>query len=148
MFSKLSWVSQMQFKSDTRGHENILDATLQSGGLNKGPNPKEYVLQGIAGCTAMDVVFYLNKYKEVPLSFDVEIDADLTEKTMPTYFKEVRLKYVLLGDQLSKDKVISAVEKSMTKYCGVSFMISKVAPIKYDVFLNGEKIFSGQAKFE
>ncbi len=148
MKSKLSWVNKMEFKSNTRGHENTLDATLESNGLNKGPNPKEYVLQGIAGCTAMDAIFYLNKYKLTPLSFDVEIEADLTEKTQPTYFKEVRLVYKFLGDQLPKDKVIKAVENSMTKYCGVSFMISKVCPIHYRVELNGENIFQDQAKFQ
>lgn len=148
MHSKLSWVNQMQFMANTRGHENILDATLQSGGLNKGPNPKEYVLQGIAGCTAMDAIFYLNKHKQVPLAFDIDIVADLTQNTTPTYFQEVRLKYIFMGDQLSKDKVIAAVEKSMTKYCGVSYMIVKCCPILYEIELNGEKIFEGQAKFE
>lgn len=148
MFSKLSWVSQMEFKANTRGHENTLDATFESGGLNKGANPKEYLLQGIAGCSAMDAIFYLNKHKEKPLTFDIEIEADLTEKTMPIYFKEVRLKYIFLGDGLNKEKVIASVEKSMTKYCGVSYMVNKVVPIKYEILLNGESIFSGIAKFE
>ena len=35
----------------------------------------------------------------------------------------------------------------MTKYCGVSFILSKTCPITYDVLLNSEKIFSGEAKF-
>lgn len=148
MESKLSWKNKMEFIANTRGHENILDAKLENGGLNKGANPKEYVLQGIAGCTAMDAIFYLNKYKIIPLAFDVEIVADVTKDTVPHYFKEVRLLYKFLGDNLPREKVIAAVEKSMTKYCGVSFMIAKCCPIKYKVELNGEFIFGGEAKFE
>lgn len=147
MKTNLSWKSKMQFISTTRGHENILDANLESGGLNSGANPKEYLLQGIAGCSGMDAIFYLNKHKQIPLRFDIEVEADLTEKTLPIYFKEIRLKYKILGDHLDRKKVINSVEKSMTKYCGVSFMVYKTSPILYTIELNGETIFEGKAKF-
>jgi hypothetical protein len=35
----------------------------------------------------------------------------------------------------------------MTKYCGVSYMISKVCPITYDVYLNDKLIYQDEAKF-
>lgn len=57
MKTKLSWTSGMKFSAETRGHETTIDADLASGGLNQAPNPKEFVLQGLSGCTAMDVVF-------------------------------------------------------------------------------------------
>lgn len=75
-------------------------------------------------------------------------EADLTHEVLPKRFEEVRVLYKLLGDHLPKDKVISAVEKSMTKYCGVSYMISRSCPIKYKIELNGENIFESEAKFE
>jgi putative redox protein len=147
MKTNLSWKTKMQFVSQTRGHENILDAPFESGGLNQGANPKEFVLQGLAGCTAMDAIFYLNKHNLVPLSFDVEAEATMTSNTMPTYFEKVHLVFKFFGDQLPKDKVIFAVEKSMTKYCGVSFMLHKVSPISYSIVLNNQSIFEGASHF-
>lgn len=148
MESKLTWKNKMQFLAQTRGHENILDAKFEHGGLNQGPTPKELVLQAIAGCSGMDAIIYLKKYKFEPLSFDIQIEAIPTIDKKPSYFQEVRVKYNFLGDTLPKEKVIAAVETSMTKYCGVSFMIVQSCPIYYVVVLNGEQIFEGQSKFE
>jgi putative redox protein len=55
--------------------------------------------------------------------------------------------YKLTGQDLSVDKVREAVELSMTKFCGVSAMISKVVPIFYTIVINGEVEHRGQAKF-
>ncbi len=148
METTLTFQSQMKFISKTRGHENTLDAGLQSGGLNQGANPKEFVLQGIAGCSGMDVVFYLKKHQQVPLVFDIHAKAELTTDTKPSYFKTVWVKYRLIGENLNRETVILAVDKSMTEYCGVSYMIAKVCPILYEVELNGDLIHSGEAHFK
>lgn len=142
----LHWHSGMSFTSQIRGHETPIDAALSVGGTNRAPTPKELVLTGVAGCSAMDAIAYLRKYKIEPLGFDIKTEAELTNST-PKIFSKVHLRYQFMGDNLDKEKVIKSVETSMTKYCGVSLMISKSCPITYDVELNGEKIFSGEAKF-
>lgn len=147
MKTKLTWNSLMQFETNTRGHATIMDADLASGGLNQGANPKEYVLQGLSGCTGMDVIFYLKKHKEELLSLEINTEADLTNTT-PKYFAEVRVHFNFLGDKLNSEVVKSSVVKSMTKYCGVSYMISRVCPVKYKIELNGIPLFEGQAKFD
>jgi putative redox protein len=147
MKTKLTWNSLMQFETNTRGHSTIMDADMSSGGLNQGASPKEYVLQGLSGCTGMDVLYYLKKHKEELLSLEINTEADLTNTT-PKYFAEVRVHFNFLGDKLNPEIVKSSVVKSMTKYCGVSYMISRVCPINYKIELNGTPLYEGQAKFD
>lgn len=143
----LKWDSGMHFTSQIRGHETPIDAALNVvGGTNQAPSPKELVLTGLAGCSAMDAIAYLRKHNATPLDFNIKTEAEQTHTT-PKYFSKVHLTYKFLGDSLEREIVIKSVETSMTKYCGVSYMISKTCPITYDIELNGEKIFSGIAKF-
>lgn len=142
----LKWNSGMRFTANIRGHETLIDAGFSVGGTNTAPTPKELVLTGVAGCSAMDAIVYLKKFNLIPLSLNIETHAELTEKN-PSYFKEIHLIYKFLGDNLPIEKVIKAVDTSMTKYCGVSYMIGKTSPITFDVELNGEKIFTGESKF-
>jgi putative redox protein len=143
----LKWHMGMSFTSQIRGHEIPVDASFNvAGGTNRGPTPKELVLTGVAGCSAMDAIAYLKKHKMVPLDLNVKTEAELTNTT-PKYFSKIHLTYKFLGSDLEKEMVIKSVETSMTKYCGVSYMISKTAPITYDVELNGNIIFSGQSVF-
>ena len=142
----LKWNSGMSFTADIRGHKTPIDAGLSVGGTNTAPTPKELVLTGIAGCSGMDAIVYLKKFNIVPLDLIIQTQAELTTTT-PSYFNKIHVTYKFLGDSLPSDKVIKSVETSMTKYCGVSFIVSKTCPITYDVLLNSEKIFSGEAKF-
>ncbi|NOT79047.1 MAG: OsmC family protein [Bacteriovoracaceae bacterium] len=125
----------------------VIHYFFASGGLNQGASPKEYVLQGLSGCTGMDIVYYLKKHKQELLSFEISTEADLTNTT-PKYFAEVRVHFNFLGDKLDPEIVKSSVIKSMTKYCGVSYMISRVCPVKYKIELNGVALAEGQAKFD
>ena len=142
----LHWQSGMKFNSEIRGHSTPIDAAMSVGGTNTAPTPKELVLTGVAGCSGMDAIAYLRKKKMEPLDFNIQTQAELTNTT-PKYFSKIHLVYKFLGDSLDSAEVIKSVESSMTKYCGVSFMISKTCPITYDIELNNEKIFSGEAKF-
>ncbi|PIS10952.1 MAG: hypothetical protein COT73_06660 [Bdellovibrio sp. CG10_big_fil_rev_8_21_14_0_10_47_8] len=114
-------------------------------GDESGPSPKQLVLAAICGCTGMDVISLLRKYKQETKTFEIDAEASATEGH-PVMFKEVKLKYQLSGD-LDIEKIKEAVHLSMTKYCSVSAMISKAAPINYEIFLNSEKIGAGEANF-
>ena len=123
MEQNLKWLSGFNFTSEIRGHEVTIDADVSVGGTNLGPTPKELVLTGVAGCSAMDAIAYLKKYKLTPLDLNVKTEAELTN-TIPKYFLKINLVYKFLGTELPEDKVIKSVETSMTRYCGVSYMIS------------------------
>lgn len=134
----------MRFTAKTRSHSIQMDSTPPIGN-DTAMTPKELVLNGVCGCTAMDVVALFKKHKQAVDSFEIEADAKTAEK-YPTMFTNIELTYRAKGS-IDKDKYIEAVTLSQTKYCAVSAMISKAAPIHYKIFLNDEQIGSGQAHF-
>ena len=81
----------------------------------------------------------------MPDSFKVTAEAEKTTTT-PSYFSKIHLQYLIDG-KVEKDNAVKAVTLSMTKYCGVSYMISQTTEISYDIILNGENVFTGFAEF-
>lgn len=146
--SKIKWVSKLVYQSDCRNHRILMDAKKDSGGTDLGMNPKELVLTGLCGCTGMDVISLLtSKFKLNVTSFEVSAEATPSTGTHPITWTQIHIIFKLAGD-ISTDQAIKATELSMTRYCGVSAMLSKACPITYDIDLNGQKVFSGEAKFE
>lgn len=141
----INWNSHLSFTSITRGHEVNLDTIFANGGLNRGPNPKEMLLNAIGTCAGMDIVSILESHKEKLLTFSIAVKAEMT-KTTPSYFANIHLIFKCSGET-HKEPLIKACELSMTKYCGVSYMLSKACPISYELHLNDENIFSGISKF-
>jgi putative redox protein len=141
----VSWNTKLTFTGNSRGLETVMDTTFANGGLNRGPSPKEIVLQAMCACAGIDVIAILEKSKHLPLTLDMSANAEQT-KTTPAVFEFVHIVFKATGDTSEKD-LLKAVELSMTKYCGVTAMITKVCPVTYDVFLNGNKVSEGIAKF-
>lgn len=145
MEANVKWNSKLSFTGHVRGHETQMDTTLANGSLNRGPSPKEMLLNSISACAGMDVVSILEKNNKDLLTLDIHAKADMT-KTTPSYFSIINLSFKLSGG-VEKDLAIKACVASMTKYCGVSYMLSKACPIHYEVVLNGEQVFTGESKF-
>lgn len=142
MKSKIDWLGKMKFAGGPEGFSVPMDTTPPLGD-NTGMSPKQMLLVSICGCTAMDVVALLKKYKQPLESMSVEAEADTTDDH-PRIFKEVHVRYTLTGE-VEIERVKSAVELSMQQYCGVSAMVAKASPIRYSVILNGRAVHSGQA---
>jgi len=140
-----TWNQKMKFEAKSEAHSIIMDAKTPLG-ENTGMTPKELVLAGICGCTAMDVAALLKKYKQPVESFVIDSESSSTEGAHPAIFKEVKLVFKLTGT-LDSEKVLEAIKLSQTKYCGVSAMISKSTPIIYRVELNNKTIGNGKADF-
>jgi putative redox protein len=146
MNASMTWTQGMQFKCDNRGMNSVMDAMPDFGGVNAGPTPKELVLNAMMGCTAMDVVSMLKKMRQEITAFQMRIDVTKNSEH-PVHFKAATLYFDLSGE-VDKEKVMKSVTASLTKYCGVNYMISKTCQIQYEVRLNQEKIGSGQATFQ
>jgi putative redox protein len=142
---KCVWTGKMGFSTEIGEHQIKMDASRPIG-EGTAPTPKELVLAGLCGCTAMDVAALLKKHRQEVKSFFIEAETDLT-KGHPSIFEEVHLRYVLEGP-IEPTKLIESVQLSQSKYCGVSAMIVKAAPIKYSINLNGETINESESKFE
>lgn len=146
MNATLEWKGNMLFECDNHGVKSSIDAMKTAGGNEQAPTPKELILNAMMGCTAMDVVSILKKMREPLTGLNMSIEVEKTTEH-PTYFKTATIVYDVKGD-LHADKVKKAVEASMTKYCGVNYMISQLCDIGYKVTLNGEEIMTGKTAFE
>jgi len=122
----------MAFEMDLDGHTLITDATPEVGGEDLGPRPKVLLLAGLIGCTGIDVVSILNKMKVKPDDFNIEVKAEESEEH-PKVYTKIHLVYLFKGKDLPQDKIERAVSLSQEKYCGVSAMLDKAAPITYEI---------------
>lgn len=132
MKANLKWINNMEMESEVRGIKVIMDAKPEAGGENKGQAPKELVLSGLCGCTAMDVISILKKMRSLPESFYIEAEATQTEDH-PKVFNKIHLRYIAKG--VSKENLEKAVKMSQEKYCGVSEMLRKTAEITYEIII-------------
>lgn len=144
--AEIHWLKGLGFDVQVRDHHQLMDAKKEYGGKDRGPNPKEYVLAGLCGCTGMDVVSLLKKFKVEFEEFDVSAQSELT-KDHPIQFAEIHLEFKLSGSGVDAALFQKAVDLSMTRYCGVSAMLSKAVPIFYVGTINGDKAFEGKAQF-
>lgn len=139
------WSEKMKFSARSGAHHISMD-TKPPLGDDSAMTPKQLLLAGVCGCTAMDVVSLLKKHKQPLESLQVDADAQSTEGVYPAIFKKIHLVFKLTG-KLDSERVVEAVHLSQTKYCGVSAMVSKAVPITYSIEVNGSTLGSGKADF-
>jgi len=139
--------SKFQFESRIREHVTIMDTKESAGGDNAGPTPKELMLASVLGCTGMDIVAVLKKYRIIPRKLVLKGDAE-PRSAHPRVFNSIQIIFEAEDDAITSEMLINAAHESMTKFCGVSAMVSKVVPIYYKVILNGTEVGHGQAKFD
>lgn len=147
MSSKIKWASKLIYQGEVRGHRVLMDAKKESGGMDLAMNPKEMVLTGLCGCTGMDVISLLtSKFKLAVTSCEVSVEAQTSSGQHPIVWTQLHLLFDIAGE-IPLEQATKAVELSMTKYCGVSAMLSKACPITYTINLNGSEIGHGTAQF-
>lgn len=132
MTSSVKWTSGMQFVGETgSGHSVVIDGAPEVGGRNTGMRPMEMVLLAAGGCTAMDVVFILNRARQPLEKCWIEVEGERVED-VPKVFEKIHLHYVIVGDNLDEGKVQRAVDMSAEKYCSVSHMLRSSVEITHD----------------
>ncbi len=138
------WEGKLKFTGGAEGHSVRMDGKPPLG-EDSGPSPKQLLLMAVCGCTAMDVVSLLKKFRQETSRFGLEADADVVA-SHPLVFSEIRLVYRLEG-RIDDEYAIDAVRLSLTKYCAVSAMLHRSVPIKYEIELNGAVVGTGFASF-
>ena len=136
----------MQFQANNRGHTTNFDVSTEQGGDNSAPTPKEILLNAMCACSGMDVVSFAKKMRLEFSSVRIEATAEKTH-TIPSYFSTVHMRYHLESGNPDREKVIRLIGLSMTKYCGVSYMVSKTTEITYEIILNNQLIHEDKANF-
>ncbi|MCM0605772.1 MAG: OsmC family protein [Xanthomonadaceae bacterium] len=146
---KIRTPGKYTFDVKAEDHTLVLDAGGVPGHTPLGMSPKQVLIGAILSCSAMDVVAWLGKRKVSYSSFRAYGESELTDH-QPKVFSELNVVYELAGVEASEENlnhIREAVDLSMTKYCGVSAMVSKTVPIFYTVRINGEIEHRSQAKF-
>jgi putative redox protein len=119
---------------------DIFEATAENGNKitfdadsahKHGPSPMEAVLMALCSCTSVDVVSILQK-KRQPLA-GLRVTATAAQAPAPPrVFTHIKLTYAVRG-KLSRKAVEDAVSLSKNKYCSVSLMLAKAAPVEYEI---------------
>ena len=116
-------------------HWVAMDANPQTGGSGAASSPMEFLLFGLGGCTAVDVVMMLNKRKKNLKNFEIQVESKRAD-AHPKVYTEIHLTYKFWGEDLTEAEVKRAIELSKTKYCSASAMLGKTAKITYEYRIN------------
>lgn len=112
------------------GKEVHIDAGPSIGGHNLGARPMELLIMGLGGCSSIDVISILKKFRQNLEDIQVTIDAEREPNVEPSLFTTIHAHYSLTGN-LDKDKVERALKLSIDKYCSVARILEKTATITY-----------------
>lgn len=129
---EVTYQDGMSFIAGVNGHQIVIDADETNGGKNLGPRPKPLLLAALGGCTGMDVIAILKKMRVEVEYFNVQISAETTEEH-PRVYSSIHIEYQFRGKDLPMDKLEKAVKLSQERYCGVSAMLKKAAPLTYEI---------------
>lgn len=129
MDATLKWHDGLKFTATAdSNHEIILDSDPSVGGTDQGSRPMELILEGLAGCTAMDVISIMRKKRQAVTRFEVTAHAERAEDH-PKVFTAVTIKYTFWGKDIDPKAVERSIELSEQIYCPAQAMLSQVAPI-------------------
>lgn len=128
----MSWIDKVAFETDMDGHKIITDATIEGGGSDLGPRPKKLMLTALAGCTGIDVIMILKKMKVEPESFNVIVEADVSDEH-PKLYEKMKVIFQFKGKDLPMEKLERAVKLSEEKYCGVTAVYRKAMVLESEI---------------
>lgn len=135
----LDWKKDLTFEAMLDGHKIMIDRAIEDGGNDEGPRPKALMLIAMAGCSGMDVVPLFKKMRVRFESVSIDVKAE-TSDTIPMVYTAFHVTYHVNGNADDKAKIEKAVRLSQEKYCGVALMMKKIAPITYQIILNGSAL--------
>lgn len=121
----LEWDKDFIFIGRTqRGYEIEFDANLQWG-----CKPTDALVLALAGCTAIDVVMFLQKMHVELTGFKIDIFAE-RNPTPPQYYKAIEMTLNISGKNIDPKKVERAISLSHEKYCSVYHSLRKDMDVK------------------
>lgn len=123
---KLEHVDGLKFNvqlQDGRGIE--LNSPTEIG---KSFAPMELFLVALAGCTAMDVQWIMEKERQKVRKLEVSARGIRRDED-PRYYETIDLEYVVAGANISKAAVERAIHLSQDKYCSIRAMLKETVKV-------------------
>lgn len=131
MKAHVRWLEGMAFESESgSGHRLTVDGPPDLGGQDRGPRPMELMLQGLGTCSAVDVVYILQKGRHAVSDCEVEVEASRAEQP-PKVFTAIHLHFRVSGSGLNDRVVERAVRLSAEKYCSASIMLAEACEVTH-----------------
>jgi putative redox protein len=125
----VEWKGNLRLIAENeKGLSVNFDAPKKHGGEEIALSPMENVLASLAACSSFHVLTILKKKRLKVTGYSVEAAAERREEP-PRIFTKIHLKYIVKGENISKEAVESAIKLSEEKYCSVGGMLKKAVPI-------------------
>ncbi len=133
MDANVKWEKDLQFTGT--GDSGFAVRMDSHPSAEAGASPVEMVAMALAGCTAMDVISILRKQKQDVSAFDVKVHAERAAD-YPRVITSAILEYVVVGHGVAETALVTAIDRSLQKYCPVHAMLRKAFPIetRYSIF--------------
>ena len=111
----------------------MIDNTSKAGA--KGASPMELLLMGVGSCSAIDVIYILEKQKQKIDSYQIEVTGARKQLKQAKPFERIDVHIIIEAD-IAPKKVIKAAALSFEKYCSVSITFESSVKINYTITLN------------
>ena len=112
------------------GHASEVDEPPLFGD-DQAMRPTEMLLGALGGCTGINAVLLLKKFRQPFKALDVEVEGD-QEKEWPHAFTEIRIDFKIEWDgKHDKQLVENALDMAVNKYCPVDATLSHGTKIKF-----------------
>ncbi|RZS92243.1 OsmC family protein [Aquimarina brevivitae] len=122
-----------------RGHVTFIDSKAEVGGHDLAPSPMEYVLMGVAGCSAIDIISILKKQRQEITAYSAEVEGVRVPIDGAKPFKDIFVTVYLEGE-IAEEKAKRAAQLSFEKYCSVSKTLEPTAKVTYKVVVNNKEV--------
>ena len=116
---KLHHSEALKFDAEVEGRRIELNSSKMT---DHEFTPMELFLVALAGCTAMDVQWIMDRQRQKLDKFDMTIKG-IRRAEDPKYYESIDITYSFAGPNLRKDAVERAIRLSQKKYCSVLAMI-------------------------
>jgi len=127
--AKLEWKESMQFIAQAGEGPSVF---IDSNEGRTGPSPMEMVLMGVAGCTAMDVIYIMKKRRADVTGFRVNITGERAENH-PKRYTRILIEYLIEGKGITPKDVERAIKLSTTKYCSAMASLNAQVETSYRI---------------
>jgi putative redox protein len=130
MEARAIWRQRLSFTGAADSGFSIVVGTDEAaGGDNDGVRPMELIAIGLASCTSMDVVSVMVKKRQVITAFEAQFHGGRAA-VYPKVFTDGVIEYFVTGRGVDETALVRSIELSVTRYCPVYAMLSKVFPIE------------------
>ncbi|HYB85193.1 MAG TPA: OsmC family protein [archaeon] len=117
---KLHHSEALKFDVDVDGRKLELNS---SDVMGQAFTPMELFLVALAGCTAMDVQWIMNRQRQKSDKFDMSVSG-VRRREDPRSYESIDIRYNFAGHGMRKDAIERAIRLSLDKYCSVRAMVN------------------------